>query len=511
MMQNNSTHNNNNINQELNKNIRVRFAPSPTGLLHVGSFRTALFNWLFARKHNGTFILRIEDTDRKRSKDEFLKSQLSDMEWMGLDWDEGPQKGGESGPYFQMERLETYREYSNRLLEEGKAYKCYCTPEELKEERKRQEKLDKNTGYGGKCRNLSPEQVENFEKEGRQPCIRFKVPDSGYTKFNDYIKGEMSFDNSLMDDFVIMKSDSIPTYNFAVVIDDCLMKITHVIRGDEHLSNTPKQVVIYQALAASTPLFVHIPIILNEDRTKLSKRKGAVHLLEYRDKGYLKEALLNFLVLLGWAPGNDREIFSLKELTGEFSLDGITKHPAVFDEKKLVWMNGQYISSIDLESLIPRIKVFLKKLNVDPDIYDPDWYKKSVTLYRTRMKTLVDFAENLLCFFTDLEEYDESGVKKRFKFEFLIDALPQLADRIKADNDFSVESLEKIVRDYAEELGVSAGKLIHAVRLSITGMTNSPPIFDVMLLAGKELLYKRLNKAAEFISERFKSEGKLPR
>lgn len=509
-MQNNSFTNNQNPNSKNSQGkIRVRFAPSPTGLLHVGSFRTALFNWLFARKNGGDFILRIEDTDRKRSSDEFLYSQLSDMKWMGLDWDEGPDKGGEFGPYFQMQRLDSYRKYSDQLLKENKAYKCYCSPEELKEERERAEKEGTGIGYSGKCRNLTPEEQVQYDTEGKKPCIRFRVPDCGETKFNDYIKGDMSFDNKLLDDFVIMKSDGIPTYNYAVVIDDILMEITHVIRGDEHLSNTPKQVLIYEALGAEKPGFVHIPIILNEDRTKLSKRKGAVHLLEYRDKGYLRESLLNFLALLGWAPKDDREILSAEELVEAFTLEGITKHPAIFDEKKLVWMNGQYISSLPPEDLIERLKAFLAKKGLDTDSHTDEWYREAILVYRTRMKTMIDFSDNLLCYFNDVEEYEEGGVKKRFKFDFLPDSLNKIAQIIEESSDFSVENLEKIVREYSEELGISAGKIIHAIRLAVTGKQESPPVFDVMHLIGKDILIMRLKKAAEFITERFRSEGLL--
>lgn len=510
MKQNNSlTNNQSNDNTNSQGKIRVRFAPSPTGLLHVGSFRTALFNWLFARKNGGDFILRIEDTDKKRSSDEFLYSQLSDMKWMGLDWDEGPDKGGEYGPYFQMQRLDSYREFSEKLLKDKKAYKCYCSPEELKEERDRAEKEGTGIGYSGRCRNLTIAQQKESELEGKTPCIRFRVPDSGETKFNDYIKGSMSFDNKLIDDFVIMKSDDIPTYNFAVVIDDILMKITHVIRGDEHLSNTPKQVLIYEALGAEKPGFVHIPIILNEDRTKLSKRKGAVHLLEYRDKGYLRESLLNFLALLGWAPKDDREILSAEELVDAFTLEGITKHPAIFDEKKLIWMNGQYISSLPPEELIERLKTFLAKKGIDTSSRSDEWYREAILVYRTRMKTMTDFSENLLCFFSEVKQYEEGGVKKRFKFDFLPDSLRKISELIEAAHDFSVESLEKIVREYSDKQEISAGKLIHAIRLAVTGKQESPPVFDIMYLAGKDLLTLRLKKAAEFIAERFRSEGLL--
>ncbi|MCD4784197.1 MAG: glutamate--tRNA ligase [Candidatus Eremiobacteraeota bacterium] len=475
--------------------VRVRFAPSPTGLLHVGSFRTALFNWLFARKNNGKFILRIEDTDQKRSTKEFLESQLEDMKWMGLDWDEGPETVGCHSPYFQMQRLETYKKYADKLMSMDKVYLCYCTPDELKQAREE----TKSAGYSGKCRNLTPQQVEKLKDEGRKPCIRFISPPRGETVFCDQIKGEVSFENNLLDDFVIMKSNGVPTYNFAAVVDDHLMEITHVIRGDEHLSNTPRQVLLYQAMEFEPPRFVHIPIILNEDRTKLSKRKGAVHLLEFEQKGFLKEAMLNFMSLLGWAPKDDREILSKNELIESFSLDGITKHPAVFDYKKLEWINGQYITSLPTKTIVERLKPFIEEAGADPGEKDFTWYVEAISVYGNRVKTLVELADSLLCFFRDIDEYDPKGVKKHFKHDYIISALYELEKRTSEDEEFSVESLEKIIRDYSEELGVSAGKLIQPVRLAITGTTASPPIFDVMKLAGKELLVDRLHKAAKFV------------
>jgi glutamyl-tRNA synthetase len=474
----------------------------------VGSFRTALFNWLFARQQKGVFILRIEDTDRIRSKDEFLESQLADLKWMGLDWDEGPQKGGDFGPYFQSQRLEIYNKYAQTLIDEGKAYHCYCSPEELKQERMQASSTqdESSFGYSGKCRDLSESQKSSLLQEGRTPCIRFRIPSEGTTIVKDLIKGEVPFENRLMEDFVIMKSDGIPTYNFAVVVDDHLMKISHVIRGDEHMSNTPRQVLLYEALNFESPIFCHIPIILNPDRTKLSKRKGAVHLLEFRDRGYLKEAILNFLALLGWAPKDDKEIFSLEELKQIFSIDGITKHPAVFDENKLIWMNGQYMSIIQLDELIEQVKIFLKKISIDTESKDIEWYRKAVTLYKDRMKTLVEFADNLEYFFNEVTSYDPKGVAKHFKYPFLENVLFELSLKIQKENSLDEAKLESIIRNYAEELNQPAAKIIHAVRLACTGRTATPPIFDVMMLMGREKLIRALQKAADFINQIQKSE-----
>jgi len=481
--------------------IRVRFAPSPTGLLHVGSFRTALFNWLFARKQGGKFILRIEDTDRLRSKEEYLQSQLADMRWMGLDWDEGPDVGGSYGPYRQMERLDIYKKYTELLLEKGLAYYCYCTPDELKHERTKIEEKGNEPGYSGRCRNIQAKEAEKLRIEGRKPCIRFKSPSQGEIVIDDAIKGRVSFKNSLLDDFVIMKSDWIPTYNYAVVIDDHLMKISHVIRGDEHMSNTPRQVLLYDAFGFQRPVFCHIPIILNEDKTKLSKRKGAVHLLDYRDRGYLKEAIFNFLALLGWAPKDDREIMSPQEILKAFSIDGIAKHPAVFNEEKLQWMNGQYINCRPVPDLIAELKPFIRKAGFNPDLKETAWYEKAIFLYRERIKTLVEFVENLSYYFTDKVEYDEKGVKKHFKEPYLADALSELAEIFNKDMLFTPESLEGSLRSYAEAKNYHAGKLIHAVRLACTGRTATPPLFDCLVLLGREKTMARLAEASVFVKK----------
>lgn len=482
-----------------NNKVRVRFAPSPTGYLHVGSLRTALFNWLFAKKYNGSFILRIEDTDRERSTADFLHSQLADLEWMQLRWDEGPVIGGRKGPYFQSKRLHIYSRYAEKLVGEGKAYRCYCTPEELKAQREEAEKTGDYSNYGKKCRNLTPERVKELEAMGRKPCIKLLVTDEGQTVIQDAVKGEVSFDNEVIEDFVIMKSDGMPTYNFAVVIDDHLMGISHVIRGDEHMSNTPRQALLYEALDFPRPVFCHIPIILNPDRTKLSKRKGAVHLQEFREQGYLREALLNFIALLGWAPKDGREIMSAEELVEAFSLNGVTTHPAVFDQEKLTWMNGKYLNMLPLEEIIARLKPFLAKKGMNPGEKDDAWYLKAVDLYRKRMKTMEELADNLEYFFEEVDKYDPRGEKKHFKKDFILDALEELAKRYNQVSEFNEKNLEKILRNYARELGCSAGKLIHASRLACTGRTASPPIFDVMVLLGKDKLVKRLKKAAGYI------------
>lgn len=481
--------------------VRVRFAPSPTGFLHIGSARTALLNWLFARHHRGTFILRIEDTDRARSTKEFLVSILEDMKWLGLDWDEGPEKGGEYGPYYQMERLNFYNEYARKLVDKGVAYNCYCKPEELEERRKKAVSAGKKPGYNGRCRNITSEEQAQFKKEGRPSALRFKVP-AGQTQVNDLIRGTVNFNHEEIDDFVIMKSDGIPVYNFAAVVDDYMMKITHIIRGEEHLSNTPRQIMMYGALDLLLPQFAHIPIILNEDRSKLSKRRGASNLGDFRDKGYLPSALLNFLALLGWSPGGDREIMTVDEIIKEFSLEGVTAHPAVFDEKKLEWMNSQYVKMIGQERLAEFALPFFLKAGYTKEQLGRSsgkWFEDLCELHLERIRTLSQFAEESACFFHDELTYDEGAVKKHLKHEYVPDVFEELSRRLEALEDFSVEKLEETVRKLAEELGMAAAKIIHPVRVALTGKQVSPGLFQVMNLLGKEQVIQRLKKCEKFL------------
>ncbi|MFY9204018.1 MAG: glutamate--tRNA ligase, partial [Limnochordia bacterium] len=334
--------------------VRVRFAPSPTGYLHVGGARTALFNYLYAKHHHGVFVLRIEDTDLARSTEASTRAILDSMAYLGLDWDEGPEKGGDYGPYFQSQRLELYKEYAEKLLSMGRAYECYCTPEELDQIRQEAAAQGRDPKYDGRCRNLTDTQRREFVRQGRKPVIRFKADFEGTTLVDDLIRGQVIFDNNQLDDFVIIKSDGMPTYNFAVVIDDALMRITHVIRGEDHLSNTPKQIQIYQALGFAVPQFAHIPMILGPDRTRLSKRHGATSVGQFQEEGYLAEAMVNYLALLGWAYDDSQTIFSKTELIEKFSLSKVSKNPAVFDLAKLQWMNGVYIRELSLDELYQR-------------------------------------------------------------------------------------------------------------------------------------------------------------
>ncbi|NLZ52622.1 MAG: glutamate--tRNA ligase, partial [Thermoanaerobacteraceae bacterium] len=327
----------------MSEKVRVRFAPSPTGSLHIGGARTALFNLLYARHNNGTFVLRIEDTDTERSTEESAAQIILSLKWLGLDWDEGPEKGGDFGPYFQSQRLELYKKEVERLLAEGKAYRCYCTPEELAQRREAALKAGRPPKYDGCCRNLTPEQIEKFEAEGRKYTIRLKMPQEGHTEVDDLIRGRVVFENSVLDDFIIVKSNGIPTYNFACVIDDNAMKITHIIRAEEHLSNTPKQIQVYLGLGYDIPKFAHVPMILAPDRSKLSKRHGATSVEEFKDQGYLAESIINYLTLLGWSPEGTEEIFEMDKAVKEFTLERVNKTAAIYDVKKLTWINGHYM------------------------------------------------------------------------------------------------------------------------------------------------------------------------
>ncbi len=465
--------------------VKVRFAPSPTGHLHIGGARTAIFNWLFARHNGGRFVLRIEDTDRTRSTEESIEEILDAMRWLGLDWDEGP--------YRQTERMEIYKREAERLIKEGKAYYCYCTPEELEEIRKESKKKFGIPKYDGRCRN------RREPREGVSPVIRFKVNNEGETVFNDLIKGEIRYPNSQLDDFIIVRSDGTPTYNFVVVVDDALMGITHVIRGDDHLNNTPKQIQLYRALGYTPPQFAHVPMILGPDRTKLSKRHGATSVTAYREEGYLPEALFNFLVRLGWSHG-DREIFSKDELIELFSLDAVGKSPAVFNPDKLLWLNHHYMREYPPQRLAELLKGFLVKEGIveDADSIDPAWLCEVAVVFRERAKTLKEMAHQCDFLFREPEGYDEKGVKKFFKPE-TAKYLEAVAERIEALPSLSREALDGVFKDVLETFGIKMKAIGQPIRIAITGRTVSPPLHEIILLVGKDEAVRRIKKAAEFI------------
>lgn len=492
--------------------IRVRFAPSPTGELHIGGARTALFNWLFARHNNGKFVLRIEDTDIERSTEESIKNIINTMKWLGIDWDEGPEKGGSFGPYYQSQRTDLYRKAAEELLAKGLAYYCYCTPEELKAMREQARKEGRPPRYDGRCRNLTEKDKKKLENEGRKPAIRFRVTEHGQTVVKDIIRGNVFFDNSNIDDFIIMKSNGFPTYNFACVIDDYSMKISHVIRAEEHISNTPKQILIYKALGYTLPEFAHVPMILAPDRSKLSKRHGATSVEEFRDKGYLSKAIINYLALLGWSPENDEEVVTLEKMVKQFSLEKVSKNPAIYDVKKLTWINGYYLKKEDIDTITRQLMPFLKKKGIinsnisglKPEEYD--YLKKVVEAVRDRVKTLEELADGISYFYIDDFDYEEKGVRKYFKKDNTVFLLEECIKVLKALEVFDLETAESAYRRLADELKVKAAELIHPTRLALTGRTVGPGLFDIIVLLGREECIKRLKRAVEY-HDFFKSKS----
>jgi len=463
--------------------IRVRFAPSPTGHLHIGGARTALFNYLFARHNNGAFILRIEDTDRSRSTEEYIEAIIEGMKWLKLDLDEGP--------YRQTDRFDLYRSYVDRLLSEGKAYRCYCTPEEL--EQRRQEALSKGLPqkYDGRCRSLTKGITD------MPSAIRFKMPHEGRTVVNDLIKGVVEFDNSQLEDLIIMRSDGTPTYNFVVVVDDIDMKITHVIRGDDHLNNAPKQIHIYKAFSWEPPAFGHLPMILGDDKTRLSKRHGATSVMAYKDTGYLSDALVNYLVRLGWSYG-DQEVFTKDELIKYFSLENIGKSSAVFNPEKLLWLNSQYIIKEDSRNLAKMALPFLAKegIIVEGQQLDMEWLSRAVNTLKERAKTLVELADSLRYYILEYVEIDPKA-KEKFLTPENIKYLSELKELLSGLSDFTAGKIEKVFHAFVEKHGLKLGSIAQPARVAITGGTASPGLFEVLEIVGKNKVLKRLSKVIE--------------
>ena len=481
--------------------VRVRFAPSPTGYLHIGGARTALFNWLFAHKMGGKLILRIEDTDTERLKEDSVSQILTSLKWLGINWDEGPEVGGDCGPYYQSERLDIYKKYAEQLLAEGKAYYCFCTSADLEAQREKQRAAKQPFRYARTCRDLSKEEVEKRIAAGESYSVRVKIPLEGTITVHDLIHGDVTFNMDQFDDFVIVKSNGMPTYNFAVVVDDHLMGMTHVLRAEEHLSNTPKQLLIYEALGWEPPKFGHMPMILASDRSKLSKRHGATSVEEFRSQGYLAEAIVNYLTLLGWGPGDERELFTLNETVDLFELEQMSKKAAIYDTKKLTWMNGQYLSELPLEKILPEAKAFFIKdglVTEDWFTAHEEYFAKLVDVVRVRVKTLQEVADASTYFFKDITEYDAKGVAKHFKPESVA-ILEQCIAAIEADDVYDLATTEAAYNKIAADNDLSLGKVIHPTRLALTGRTVSPGMFDVMVLLGKEKTLNRLHKAVEYI------------
>ncbi|MBI4364805.1 MAG: glutamate--tRNA ligase, partial [Candidatus Latescibacteria bacterium] len=477
---------------------RVRFAPSPTGYLHVGGARTALFNYLFARRNGGTFILRIEDTDQIRNVDEALGGILEGLRWLGLRWDEGPEVGGPRGPYFQSERLALYAEAAARLLASGNAYRCFCDPDELKRRREAALARSLPPKYDRTCLALSRDEAEARAAKGEPHAIRFRMPD-GETTWEDLVRGAVTFRNETLDDFVILRADRHPTYNFAAVVDDAAMEISHVLRGDDHISNTPRQLRLYAVLGGRPPQFAHLPMILGGDGTRLSKRHGAVSVTAFRDEGILSEAMVNFLALLGWAYDGEREIFTMEELTAHFSLDRVSKNPAIFNYEKLGWMNGEYFRALPLARRTELVAEDLRRAGALPEsaIADRSFLERAVAAVGDRMKRPQQFLEYATYLFVERVE-PEAGPWAELRAKPLAAArLRKLAAALEAASPFEHDPIEAATRGLATSEGVKAGEVIMPARIALTGKKVSPGIFDVILLLGRERTVRRLRDAAD--------------
>jgi glutamyl-tRNA synthetase len=462
--------------------LRVRIAPSPTGTIHVGLVRTALYNWLLARQQNGKFVLRIEDTDPTRSTEESARQIIEGFKWLGITFDEGP--------YYQSKRFDIHRRYARKLLDEGKAYRCWCSAEELDRERQEAWARKRIWKYDRRCLNLPTEEKQKRLAENHPFTVRLLVPDRKVV-YHDLIHGTIEKAPQDIDDAIILRANGTPMYNFAVVVDDAEMRITHVIRAVEHITSTFKQIILYEALGFPVPQFAHLPLILGKDRKKLSKRLGATSVEEFRQEGYLPEALVNFLALLGWSPGGDRELLTIAEMIRDFSLERVNKADAVFDDDKLAWMNGEYLRVAADERLMELVTPFLRSIGIDAGAVGPEKLKAVVTLTKVRSRTIKDMAQMMQPLLSDEYEVDADAVKKHLTPEARAN-LAKLADRFEAAPEFAVPELEDALRKLAEELSVKAAALIHPCRVALTGRTVGPPLFDVIAAIGREKVFARL-------------------
>jgi glutamyl-tRNA synthetase len=482
----------------MDKPVRVRFAPSPTGRPHVGNIRTAMFDWLLARHTGGTFILRIEDTDVERKVEGAVEYMMEALTWLGLDWDEGPGKGGDYGPYYQSQRLKLYQDAAEKLIAQGDAYYCYCSPERLEAMRKEQVARKQPPGYDRHCRELTAAQRAEYEAKGIKPVIRFKVLLEGQTKFHDCIYGDIVFENSIIDDFVMLKSDGYPTYHLANVVDDHAMKITHVIRDEGWISSAPRHLMMYKALGFEPPEYVHHPVIVGSDRAKLSKRHGATSLLDFRDQGYLSEAMFNFLALMSWSLDDKTEIMTRQQVVENFSLDRMGKTGAFFNIEKLDWMNGVYIRNLSREDFAARALPFLEK-GLPPEIKRPldvDYVTRIAPIIQERAKKLTEVPELTAFFFKEDLTYDPAAlIAKNMDKQSTFNALEVALDKIKALSSFDEASLETLLRPLAEQLGLKAGQLFSVLRTAVTGEVATPPLFQTMVVLGRERCLKRMGTA----------------
>ncbi|ADL43290.1 glutamyl-tRNA synthetase [Caldicellulosiruptor obsidiansis OB47] len=475
--------------------VRTRFAPSPTGHLHIGGARTALFNYLFAKRYGGKFILRIEDTDLERSSIESEKVIIESLRWLGIEWDEGVEVGGPHGPYRSTERVDIYKKYVDVLFEKGYAYHCYCSEEELEAQRQQLLSQGQMPRYLGKCRNLTEEQKRRFEQEGRKPTVRFKVPEGVKIIVHDLVRGDVEFMSDDIGDFVIVKSDGIPTYNFAVVIDDHLMKISHVIRGEEHLSNTPRQILIYNALDFNLPQFAHVSLILGKDRTKMSKRHGSTWVEQYKEQGYLKEGLINFLALLGWSPPEDKEIFDMDYLIKNFSLDRVSKNPAIFDIDKLNYINSQHIKLKSLDELTQMCIPYLIEAGyvTQKDAEEKfEWLKKIVKSVYEGLDYLSQIKDKVDIFFNNEVKIEEDEAKEVLKWEHVKHLISVFEDKIKNVENLNSDSIKMLFKEIQKETGYKGKNLFMPIRVVLTGKTHGPELVEIIEIVGKENILKRL-------------------
>ena len=483
--------------------VRVRYAPSPTGNLHIGNARTALFNYLFAKHYGGDFVLRIEDTDFKRNKEEGERSQLKYMDWLGLDYDEGIGKEKEFGPYRQSERIEIYQKYAEQLLAEDKAYKCYMTAEELEAEREEQVANGLPPRYSGKHAHLTKEEQDQFEKEGRKPSIRIRVPQDRTYSFNDMVKGELSFEGKDFRDFVIVKNDGVATYNFAVAIDDHLMEISHVLRGDDHVSNTPKQLVVYEALGFKPPIFGHMTLIVNENKKKLSKRDETIiqFIEQYDDLGYLPEALFNFITLLGWSPEGEQEIFTREEFVKIFDEKRLSKSPAFFDNNKLTWINNQYIKAQPLERIVNlALPFFVKEGVATQEEVDNNraWFEKLISLYQPQMSYGAEIVELTKQFFVEEIKFDEEELEI-LKQDTTVAVFEDFLEKLEVAGDFTSENIKTLIKTIQKDTGVKGKNLFMPIRIASTGSMHGPELNTSLELLGRDRVVARVKAALELI------------
>ncbi len=478
--------------------IRVRFAPSPTGFLHVGGLRTALYNYLFARKNNGIFVLRIEDTDRARYVEGATESLIDTLNWCGLDYDEGPHKDGNYGPYIQSERLDIYKRHVNQLIETKKAYYCFCSSERIDLLRKEQEKLNLQTKYDKHCLKLTVKMVQEKIQNGNPFVVRLDVGSDKTVVVDDIIRGQVEFDSNIIDDQVLLKSDGYPTYHLANVIDDHLMKISHVIRGEEWLPSTPKHVLLYDAFGWERPIFAHLPLLLNPDKSKLSKRQGDVAVEDYRAKGYFKEALVNFVALLGWNPGTEQEFFFLPDLVKQFSINAVNKAGAVFNIEKLNWLNFEHLRKKSNEEILQFLKEQIGESHHDFILYDDERLLAIIEAMRPRMSFIKDIFEKSRYFFLPPSDYDQEVIRKHWKLETTEHLKLLIGEFFKLENP-KKEDYESALNRTAKILEIGNGKLIHPVRLAISGVGGGPGLYDILFVLGKEENLRRINKAIERI------------